>query len=45
MALECADLVSTRDLGPSGVEAVLHLAGIMKSRPADFRKALAGDVL
>jgi ornithine carbamoyltransferase len=39
---ECADLVSTRDLGQSGVEAVLHLAGIMKSRPADFQKALAG---
>jgi ornithine carbamoyltransferase len=38
----CPDLVSTRDLGPSGVDAVLHLAGIMKSRPADFRKALAG---
>ena len=36
------DLVSTRDLGPSGVEAVLHLAGIMKTRPADFRSALAG---
>ena len=38
----CPDLVSTRDLGPSGVEAVLHLAGIMKSRPATFRNALAG---
>ena len=36
------DLVSTRDLGPSGVEAVLHLAGIMKMRPTDFRSALAG---
>jgi ornithine carbamoyltransferase len=36
------DLVSTRDLGPEGVDAVLHLAGIMKSRPADFRRALAG---
>jgi len=38
----CPDLVSTRDLGPAGVEAVLNLAGIMKARPADFRKALAG---
>jgi ornithine carbamoyltransferase len=38
----CPDFVSTRDFGPAGVEAVLHLAGIMKSRPADFRKALAG---
>jgi len=36
------DLVSTRDLGPSGVQAVLHLAGIMKTRPADFRSSLAG---
>jgi len=36
------DLVSTRDLGPHGVETVLHLAGIMKARPADFRKSLAG---
>src|SRR4029077_8132867 len=38
----CPDLVSTRDLGPAGADAVLHLAGIMKSRPADFRRALAG---
>ena len=38
----CSDLVSTRDLGPGGVEAVLHLAGTMKSRPNEFRKALAG---
>jgi ornithine carbamoyltransferase len=38
----CPDLVSTRDFGPNGVEAVLHLAGIMKARPGDFRKALAG---
>jgi ornithine carbamoyltransferase len=41
-AFWCPDLVSTRDLGPAGVEAVLHLAGIMKSRPADFRRALTG---
>jgi ornithine carbamoyltransferase len=40
-AFWCSDLVSTRDFGPDGVEAVLHLAGVMKSRPADFRKALA----
>jgi ornithine carbamoyltransferase len=38
----CPDLVTTRDLGPSGVDAVLHLAGIMKSRPADFHRALTG---
>src|SRR6202158_5240436 len=36
------DRVSTRDLGRQGVAAVLHLAGIMKMRPADFRSALAG---
>jgi len=38
----CPDLVSTRDLGVEGVKAVLHLAGIMKSHPADFRRSLAG---
>jgi ornithine carbamoyltransferase len=38
----CADLVSTRDLGSSGVQAVLQLAAAMKRRPADFRRALAG---
>jgi ornithine carbamoyltransferase len=38
----CPDLVSTRDLGPAGVDAVLRVAGIMKSRPADFRRALTG---
>jgi len=36
------DLISTRDLNPSEVEAVLHLAGLMKSLPAEFRSALAG---
>jgi len=36
------DLVSTRDLNPPEVEAVLHLAGLMKSLPAEFRGALAG---
>ena len=38
----CRDLVSTRDLGPNGVRAALHLARIMKSRPGDFSRALAG---
>jgi ornithine carbamoyltransferase len=38
----CADLVSTRDLGPTGVESVMRLAERIKSRPAGFRKALAG---
>ena len=36
------DLVSTRDLGPAGVDAVLNLVGVMKARPADFHRALAG---
>jgi len=38
----CPDLISTRDLGSGGVEAVLQLAAVMKARPANFRKALAG---
>jgi ornithine carbamoyltransferase len=38
----CPDLVSTRDLGPAGVDAVLNLVGVMKARPADFHRALAG---
>jgi ornithine carbamoyltransferase len=41
-AFWCPDLVSTRDLGPEGVRAVLNLAAAMKSQPANFRKALAG---
>jgi len=38
----CPDLLSTRDLGPQGVEAVLHLAELMKSRPSVFQRSLAG---
>jgi ornithine carbamoyltransferase len=38
----CPDLISTRDLGPQGVEAVLHLAELMKSRPSVFQRSLAG---
>jgi ornithine carbamoyltransferase len=38
----CPDLISTRDLGPQGVEAVLHLAELMKARPSVFQRALAG---
>jgi len=38
----CPDLISTRDLGPQGVEAVLHLTELMKSRPSVFQRALAG---
>lgn len=41
-AFWCADVVSTRDLGPLGAEAVLHLAGLMKSRPSVFQRSLAG---
>src|SRR6201988_427158 len=37
------DLVSTRDLGPQGVQAVLHLAELMKSRPSVFQRSLAGE--
>jgi len=36
------DLVSSRDLSPSDIEAIFNLAGLMKSRPSDFRGALAG---
>ncbi len=36
------DLVSSRDLGPREVETVLNLAAVMKARPSDFSKALAG---
>src|ERR1700689_3416601 len=38
----CSDLISTRDLGPSGVQAVLNLAEVMKAHAADFRRALTG---
>jgi ornithine carbamoyltransferase len=40
--IPCRDLLSIRDLGPMDVEAIFHLAGLMKARPADFRTALAG---
>ena len=36
------DLVSIRDLSPIEVESLFHLAVLMKSRPQDFRNALAG---
>jgi len=38
----CPDLVSTRDLGPQGARAVLHLTDLMKSRPSVFQRSLAG---
>ena len=38
----CPDLVSTRDLGPEGVQAVLHLSELMKSRPSVFQRSMAG---
>ena len=38
----CSDLISTRDLGPSGVHAVLNLASVMKARATDFRRVLDG---
>ena len=40
--LWCEDLISINDLGPSGVSAVLDLAGLIKARPDDFRGVLAG---
>lgn len=36
------DLVSIRDLSPVEVESLFNLATLMKSRPQDFRSALAG---
>jgi ornithine carbamoyltransferase len=39
------DLISTRDLSPKDAEGLLHLAGLMKARPADFRDALSGKQL
>src|SRR5690349_22750624 len=36
------DLVSMRDLSPSEVEALFHLTNLVKTRPEDFRAALAG---
>ena len=44
-AFQSRDLVSTRDLAPKEVEAVLDLTALMKARPADFRGALAGKQL
>ena len=41
----CEDLISINDLGPGGVTAILELASIMKTRPADFRGSLAGKQL
>jgi ornithine carbamoyltransferase len=36
------DLISIADLGPSGVKGILDLTMLVKTRPADFRQALAG---
>src|SRR5580693_5738107 len=38
----CPDMVYTRALGPQGVQAVLHLAELMKTRPSVFQRSLAG---
>ena len=43
--LRSQDLVSTTDLAPREVQAVLELASLMKARPDDFRSALAGKQL
>lgn len=36
------DLVSIRDLSPIEIESLFHLTSLLKSRPEDFRTALAG---
>ncbi len=36
------DLLSIADLGPTGVTALLDLAGEVKARPLDYARALAG---
>lgn len=36
------DLVSSRDLGPAEVETLLNLAALVKERPSDFSRSLAG---
>ena len=36
------DLVSIRDLSPIEVESLFHLSALVKTRPQDFRAALAG---
>jgi ornithine carbamoyltransferase len=36
------DLISIADLGPAGVRTVLDLTALLKTRPVDFRGALAG---
>ena len=36
------DLVSMRDLSPIEVESLFHLTSLVKTRPEDFRTALAG---
>ena len=38
----CEDLISIADLGPTGVRTVLDLTALLKTRPIDFRGALAG---
>ncbi|HTD22276.1 MAG TPA: ornithine carbamoyltransferase [Terriglobales bacterium] len=36
------DLISIADLGPEGVKGILDLTMLVKTRPADFRRSLAG---
>ena len=36
------DLVSIRDLSPLELESLFHLASLIKTRPEEFRAALAG---
>src|SRR5947209_13684719 len=39
------DFVSAQDFSPEETEALFHLTHVIKSRPADFRGALAGKQL
>ena len=41
-AFLCRDLLSICDLGASDIGAIFRLAGLMKARPSDFRRALTG---
>src|SRR5207302_10115314 len=41
----CRDLVSVQDFSPEEIKSLFELTHIIKSRPADFRGALAGKQL
>jgi len=43
--LAACDLISVRDLSPREAAGLLDLVAVMKARPADFKRALAGKQL